>query len=88
MARRSTKRRPRVVGVIASRADLEQAVADAQAAGFIRTALGSSRGHCRSSGNAHYRNCAHRSSSQHEIRTKAALANFGCGNGGICSLDS
>ena len=41
--RRSTKRRPRIVGVIASRADLERAAADAQAAGFIRTALGSSR---------------------------------------------
>ena len=88
MARRSTKRRPRVVGVIASRADLERAVRMRRPPDLFELRLDRLAGMADQVEKRITEDCARRSSSQREIRAKAALTNFGCGNGGICSLDS
>ena len=72
MARRSTKRRPRVVGVIASRADLERAVRMRRPPDLFELRLDRLAGHGRSKWKTSYRSSAHRSSSQRGIRTKAA----------------
>ena len=77
--RRSTKRRPRIVGVIASRYDLEQALRMRRPPDLFELRLDRLAGVVIESKRS-YRSSAHRSSSQHDTRTKAAAADCHCGN--------
>ena len=86
MARRSTKRRPRVVGVIASRADLERAVRMRRPPDLFELRLDRLAGMADEVENVLPR-----------LRTPLIITardphegganKFGCGNGGICSFD-